>query len=255
MNIYIILAHPEIKSFNTSLAVAQKQALESAGHKVRFKNLYNDHFNPLLTREDFPGKKNNEHIQFPNAQYEAYKNNSTIDDIAKEHNNLEWADSLILQFPLWLYGMPAILKGWCERVLSEGFAHKPANNYWFENGGLKNTRLLLSMTTNGRKETFSSRGRHGSLDIILWPILNSFWFAGFKIVKPFVAFDVARSTNSWRIKLIKQATIKALSIYQSPLLQVHSLEDYKKNGTLKKGIKALTAGQQKPDTLAKNKSG
>jgi NAD(P)H dehydrogenase (quinone) len=255
MNVYIILAHPEKKSFNTSLAIAQKKALEKAGHKVRFKNLYFDHFNPLLTRKDFPDKKYQDHIQFPNAQYEAYQNKLTIDEIVREHNNLTWADSLILQFPLWLYGMPAILKGWCERVLSEGFAHKPANNFWFENGGLSNTRLLLSLTTNGKKETFSSTGRHGSLDIILWPILNSFWFSGFKIVKPFVAFDVARSTNYHRKLLIKQATIKALDIYKTPLMRVHSLKDYKKDGTLKDGIKAETAGQQKPDTLSKTETG
>ena len=147
--------------------------------------------------------------------------------------------------------MPAILKGWCERVLSEGFAHEPANNKWFENGSMSDTRLLLSLTTNGKRNTFSSRGRHGSLDIILWPILNAFWFAGFKIVEPYVAFDVIRSTGQQRTEMIDQCVEKALAIKDASLLQVHSLNDYDRNGVLKAEITSITAGQQKPDKMSK----
>ena len=251
MNVYIILAHPEEKSFNTSLANAQMEALIEAGHQVRYKNLHQEQFNPLLTREDFPHIPKQQHVQFPKAQGEAYRNKKTIDDVAKEHQNLIWADAVILQFPLWLYGMPAILKGWCERVLSEGFAHEPANNKWFENGSMSDTRLLLSLTTNGKRNTFSSRGRHGSLDIILWPILNAFWFAGFKIVEPYVAFDVIRSTGQQRTEMIDQCVEKALAIKDASLLEVHSLNDYESNGVLKAEIESITAGQQKPDKMSK----
>ena len=250
MKIYIILAHPEQKSFNTSLANAQREALLNSDHEVRFKNLYEEQFNPLLTREDFPHVPKQQHIQFPSAQGVSYNNKTTVDDVAEEHDNLIWADAVIIQFPLWLYGMPAILKGWCERVLSEGFAHEPSKNCWFENGGMTNTRLFLSLTTNGKKITFSSRGRHGSLDIILWPILNAFWFSGFKIIEPFIAFDVIRSTHSQRTEMINQAIKMALNINEAVLLRVHPLSDYDRNGALKAGIKSITAGQQKPDKLA-----
>jgi NAD(P)H dehydrogenase (quinone) len=250
MNIYIILAHPEEKSFNSSLASAQREALINSGHQVRYKNLYREHFNPLLTREDFPHISKQQHIQFPTAQCEAFKKKTTVNDIAEEHENLIWADAVIIQFPLWLYGMPAILKGWCERVLSEGFAHEPAKNLWFENGGMSDTRLLLSLTTNGKRITFTSRGRHGSLDIILWPILNAFWFAGFKIVEPFIAFDVIRSTNQQRTEMINQSVKKALTIKDASLLEVHPLNDYERNGILKAEIESITAGQQKPDKFS-----
>ena len=250
MNIYIILAHPEKKSFNASLAEAQRKALIKSGHKVRFKNLYQDKFNPLLTRDDFPHVPKNQHIQFPHAQGQSYKNNTTAVDVAEEHKNLYWANAVIMQFPLWLYSMPAILKGWCERVLSEGFAHEPSNNRWFDNGGLSDTRLFLSLTTNGKSVAFSSRGRHGSLDIILWPMLNAFWFAGFKIIKPFIAFDVIRATDIERNNMINKVIKIALSIDKASLLRVHSLNDYNEDGRLKSKIKSMTAGQQKPDKLA-----
>lgn len=250
MNIYIILAHSEKKSFNASLANAQREALIEAGHEVRFKNLYQDKFKPLLTRDDFPHIPDNQHVQFPIAQGEAYKNETTIDEVDAEHKNLIWADAVIIQFPLWLYSMPAILKGWCERVLSEGFAHEPSKNRWFENGGLSNTRLFLSITTNGKNTSFSSRGRHGSLDIILWPILNAFWFAGFKIIRPFIAFDVIRATDIERHNMINKVVEMALTINKSSLLRVHSLDDYGKDGRLKGQIKSMTAGQQKPDKFS-----
>ena len=44
MNVYIILAHPEEKSFNTSLANAQMEALIGAGHQVRYKNLHQEQY-------------------------------------------------------------------------------------------------------------------------------------------------------------------------------------------------------------------
>ena len=71
---------------------------------------------------------------------------------------------------------------------------------------MSNTRLLLSITTNGKKETFSSRGRHGSIDIILWPILNSLWFSGFQIVKPFISYDVVRASDNQRKEILEKAS-------------------------------------------------
>lgn len=53
----------------------------------------------------------------------AYENGLQSDDVAKEQQELLWADSVILQFPLWWYSMPAIRKGWVDRVYAYGFAY------------------------------------------------------------------------------------------------------------------------------------
>ena len=249
----MIVAHPENNSFNSSIANAQKNVLIENGYKVRFSNLYKDNFNPLLTRKDFKGLETYDHVQFPMAQNEAHINNKVNDEVLNEQKNLLWADILILQFPMWLYGMPAILKGWCEKVLSEGFAHKPSDNIWFEKGKMSNKKLLLSITTNGKRESFSSRGRHGSMDIILWPILNSFWFSGFKILEPLIAYNVVKCSNLERQKFILKAETTVLNIKNRNILEVHSLEDYNKDGTLKNNIKTKTSGQQKPDNFIKQK--
>ncbi len=251
MKFYIIKAHPEENSFNSSLTKESLKYLKSEGHEVKFNDLYKNSFNPLMSREDFPKKENQPLVQFPNAQLEAYQSDQTSIEIKIEQDNIMWSDIIILQFPLWLYGMPAILKGWCERILSEGFAHRPSENIWFNNSKLNKKKLLLSITTNGRKESFSNKGRHGSLDIILWPIINSFAYSGFNIIKPFIAFDVVRSSDDQRKIVIQNLKEYLSKINNLPLVEIHNLDDYKKNGTLKEDIKAKTAGQQKPEDFIK----
>lgn len=251
MKVYIVLAHPERRSFNAALADVYHSTFEADGHPVRFRDLHVDGFNPLLTRTDFEGDGNEELVQFPSAQSRAWSAGTTAPDIAAEHDNLKWADVVVLQFPLWLYGLPAMLKGWCERVLSEGVAHRPAENVWFENGGFGGTRLLLSLTTNGRPETYARNGRHGSLDIILWPITNALRFSGFDLVEPFVAFDVVRATDSERAKILEHAAERARSVLDLDLMPFHTLADYKPNGVLKDDVKASTPGQQLPGGQAR----
>ena len=251
MKFYIVLAHPELKSFNSSIAIEASQHLKNSGHEVRFNDLCKNEFNPLLSRKDFPIQSNKDHIQFPKAQLDSFNKKTTSNDIKKEHENIEWSDIIILQFPLWLYGMPAILKGWCDRVLSEGFAHKPSENIWFDNSHLNNKKILLSITTNGRRNTFSHNGRHGSLDIILWPIINAFSFSGFKIIKPFIAFDILRISDTDRQSRINEFKGFLDKIHSAKLVNIHSLNDYKPDGSLKDDINSITAGQQKPDNFIK----
>ena len=61
-------------------------------------------------------------IDAANPQFNAYV--TVTHDIAREQDKLRWADTVILQFPLWWFSMPAILKGWIERVYAYGFAYR-----------------------------------------------------------------------------------------------------------------------------------
>ncbi|MBL42331.1 MAG: hypothetical protein CMM49_06725 [Rhodospirillaceae bacterium] len=247
MNFYIILAHPESKSFNSSIANELRVFLENKGHKVKFNDLYKNNFNPLLSRENFSNQSDTDLVQFPKAQLDSIINNTTSSDIEYEHKNIQWSDIIILQFPLWLYGMPAILKGWCDRVLSEGFAHQPSKNLWFDKSLLNKKKILLSITTNGKRETYSSKGRHGSINIILWPIINAFAFSGINIIKPFISFDVIRCGQIQRKSMIEKLKKYTENINNAELVKIHKLNDYETNGLLKNNISPMTAGQQKPD--------
>ena len=57
------------------------------------------------------------------ASKKAFDADVLTDDAKTEIEKLLWADTLILQFPLWWFSMPAILKGWVDRVFAYGFAY------------------------------------------------------------------------------------------------------------------------------------
>ncbi len=105
MKVLLVHAHPRADSFSTALKDAAVAALESAGHEVMLRDLYAEGFNPVLSAaergiyHDIPGNL---------AGIEA--------DVAQ----LQTADALLLVYPTWWYGMPAILKGWFDRIWVPG---------------------------------------------------------------------------------------------------------------------------------------
>jgi NAD(P)H dehydrogenase (quinone) len=104
----IILAHPNAESFSSSLVKALHSHLVSEGNEVKTRNLYEIGFNPVLSADDFS----------------AFADKKTPKDIAVEQEYVKWADHIIFVFPVWWGGMPAILKGYVDRVFSEGFAYE-----------------------------------------------------------------------------------------------------------------------------------
>ncbi len=100
-------------------------------------------------------------------------------DVEAELSKLEQCDALIFNFPLWWFGMPAILKGWCDRVLAMGRIYGGPKLY--EGGiGQATKRGLVIMTTGGGPAVYNGWGQNPSLDAILIPIQHGiFWFNGF----------------------------------------------------------------------------
>src|SRR3546814_19564364 len=76
-----------------------------------------------LDADDSTGRMPNTHFNPSLDSERAFRNGRQSRDIALEQEKLLWADALILQFPLWWFSMPAILKGWLERVYASGFAY------------------------------------------------------------------------------------------------------------------------------------
>jgi NAD(P)H dehydrogenase (quinone) len=108
MKYLIILAHPNPASFSSSLIDALHNHLANKGHEVKTRNLYAIGFNPVLSADDFS----------------VFADNKIPNDIAVEQEHILWADHIIFAYPVWWGGMPAILKGYIDRVFSEGFAYE-----------------------------------------------------------------------------------------------------------------------------------
>ncbi|KAB0337996.1 hypothetical protein FD754_024856, partial [Muntiacus muntjak] len=97
--------------------------------------------------------------------HEAYKKRSLSSDIIEEQKKLQEADLVIFQFPLYWFSVPAVLKGWMDRVLCQGFAFDFPGSY--DDGLLKGKLAILSLTTAGTASMYSKTGVNGDFRYFL----------------------------------------------------------------------------------------
>jgi len=192
MRIFYIYAHPEPKSFNAALKNTAIDALKEKGHEVKLSDLYAMNFNPVLTASDFPERKNPE---FFNAFLEAIRASKTgafAPDIKEEMGKVMWADLIIFQFPIFFTAMPAIMKGWIDRVLAPGFGFNPITNSAYDTGLFKGKSAMLVTTSGSPKETYSEGGAHGDLNKHLESITHCvFEFMGMKVLPSHIIYEAS----------------------------------------------------------------
>uniref|UniRef100_A0A8B9EGD1 NAD(P)H dehydrogenase [quinone] 1 n=1 Tax=Anser cygnoides TaxID=8845 RepID=A0A8B9EGD1_ANSCY len=165
----IVLAHPEKTSFNHAMAEAAASTLRDKGWDVTISDLYAMGFNPVLSRHDITGPpKDPKHFVYETEMGLAWKEGCLSSDIVAEQKKIEAADLIIFQFPLQWLGMPAILKGWFDRVIIQGFAYSMSTLY--EHGCFQKKKAMLSFTTSGLESMYSPRGINGDMNVFLWPM-------------------------------------------------------------------------------------
>ena len=130
----IVLAHPAQQSLSRLFADDAKVALEAAGLDVTLVDLYASDFDPSLTRSE-------------RADY--YGQTPDISAIASHAALLTSVTTLVLVFPTWWFGLPAILKGWLDRVCAPGIAFDHANDFGPIKPRLTNLRRVVVITTLG----------------------------------------------------------------------------------------------------------
>lgn len=107
MNIYIIYAYPNQNGLCSAALESLQAGFTAAGHQVVVSDLYAENFNPVLL---FNQDKKRRNIQF-DPETEIYR------------NHIQWAHHLVFVYPIWWSGMPAILKGFIDRVFATGFVY------------------------------------------------------------------------------------------------------------------------------------
>lgn len=133
MKCLVVVAHPLPDSLCRSLARLATKELEAAGHEVTVEDLYDSGFSAALTEAE-------------RRSYYAVPFDASA--VAGEAARLAEADALMLVFPTWWYGFPAILKGWFDRVWSPGIAFDHSADFGPIKPRLK-LRHVLAITTLG----------------------------------------------------------------------------------------------------------
>jgi NAD(P)H dehydrogenase (quinone) len=199
MNVLLVFAHPEPRSLNGALRDVAVAELEDQGHEVRVSDLYAEGWKAQIDRTDFSQLAPDARLNVAAASGEAFAGHTLTDDVKAEQQKLLWADAVILQFPLWWFTMPAILKGWVDRVYSHGFTYgvgEHSDRRWgnrYGEGVFAGKRAMLIVTTGGWEEHYSARGINGPIDDLLFPINHGILFyPGFDVLPSFVVHRVNR---------------------------------------------------------------
>src|SRR5690349_18535419 len=198
MKVFIVHAHPEPMSFNGAMTRAATSALRGAGHEVAVSDLYAMAFDPVSGRHNFTTVSDPKVYRQQTEEAHAAAHDGFAAELQHEMDKLFWCDALILQFPLWWFGLPAILKGWIDRVFaSSGRIY--GGGKWYDRGVFVGKRAMCSVTIGGEEPFYSERGLNGPISEILFPINHgTLYFTGFTVIEPFVVHAPARKTEDER---------------------------------------------------------
>lgn len=190
MNVLIVHTHPEPKSFNTALRDHSVRALGGLGHAVQVSDLYAMNFNPVAGPGDFTDRADPDYLVYALEQRHGWEAKTLAPDILAEIEKLLWCDLLILHFPLYWFSVPAIMKGWIDRVLVSGLTY--GGRRFYDRGGLKGKRAMVTLTLGGREHMLDSDAAiHGRLKDMLKPLLQgTLAYTGMTVLPPFVAWHV-----------------------------------------------------------------
>jgi putative NADPH-quinone reductase len=107
MRALVIYCHPRRGSFTEAVRDVVLDRLAAAGAEIRLRDLYAEGFDPVLSAPEHAGYEDESANRAPVAGH--------VDD-------LRWCDTLIFVYPTWWYGLPAMIKGWLDRVMLPGVA-------------------------------------------------------------------------------------------------------------------------------------
>ncbi len=136
MRLLLVFCHPDPHSYGAALRQAAAEALRAAGHELREIDLYAEGFDPV----------------FSAAEKQSYLADTArnIEGVAAHVEALRWCEGWVAVYPTWFYGLPAMFKGWLERVWLPGVSFRIATaKQRTIRGELANIRCFVGITTSG----------------------------------------------------------------------------------------------------------
>lgn len=232
MNVLIVYAHPEPQSFNGAMKELAVSVLNDQGHAVKVSDLYAMQFQAVATGDDFTKRADSAFLKYQTEQEHAEDHDGFVPDISAEHEKLRWADFVLFQFPLWWFSLPAIMKGWVDRVFSMGYVY--GGGKFYDKGGLKGKKAMLAVTTGGSHSMYQTDGVNGNILDILFHIQHGMlYFAGMEVLPPYIVYQPAGIGQQGREQALHEFKNRLLTIENTPVLPFHPLSHYDEQFRLK----------------------
>ena len=183
MNHLVIYAHPNPKSFSNAIRHTVVKTLREKGETVEEIDLYAMGFQPVLSGSDLA----------------AAQKGGVVPEIQQEQARITRSDRLVVIFPLWWGGMPAILKGYFDRVLTHGFAFKAGRGG--VQGLLAGKSVALVTATGGSKKDLAQLGVVHSINALDQSV---FGFCGMEILEHHFFFGVPGAGAEGRAAMLTE---------------------------------------------------
>lgn len=184
MKSLIVYAHPNPESFNHAVLNVVEEELGKGGNTVVVRDLYAGGWDPVLKGPDF----------------QAISQGKVLPDVEKEQSFIRNAELLVFVFPVWWFSMPAILKGYVDRVFSLGFAYRYADGV--PEGLLKDKKVLVFTTTGGDQPTYRNGGFLDALTKT--QDTGIFGFCGMKVLEHKFLFGVPSVSQERRVEMLEE---------------------------------------------------
>lgn len=172
----IVLANPKEKCFTRDAARTYRESVEGLGHECVVRDLYELDFNPVASAADLVCMLTGE----------------IPVDIAQEQSHLRWADVVVFCHPIWWIGLPAIIKGYVDRVFAIGFAYGHSTKGVV--GHLNGKKAVILSSSGSTRSEFVSSGKMAS--ILVAQDLGTMRFCGMDMVEHLHFAPVGSRTSS-----------------------------------------------------------
>ncbi len=168
MRSLLVYCHPDPASFTAAVRDRAVAAMRARGDDVRVTDLYACGFDPLFTAEE----------------RDRHREPGTDPSVAEHAADLQWCERLVLVYPTWWSGPPAMLKGWVERVWARDIAFDLPADSARVHARLRNVRRLVAVTTHGSSKLVNMvEGEVGkrlvgrTLRAVCHPLARTTWIA------------------------------------------------------------------------------
>uniref|UniRef100_A0A3B3YF35 Ribosyldihydronicotinamide dehydrogenase [quinone] n=1 Tax=Poecilia mexicana TaxID=48701 RepID=A0A3B3YF35_9TELE len=226
--VLIVYAHQSSGSFDTAAKDAVVDILTAQGCRVEVSDLYAMAFKAAATAKDVKGNlKSAENFCYLDESKLSWEQGNLSDEITKEQSKLAEADLVIFQFPMYWFGVPGILKGWFDRVVTNGFDFSQDEPYCLET--LKDKKAMLSFTTGSPESMFCTIGINGDINVTLWPLQNGILhYCGFQVLPPEVFWAPALTAAADRKKMLARWRTRLQDLLEEEPLSFTPLDRFDK---------------------------